>query len=91
MNEIKTSRRQFLAIGMTAVAAAAVAPSLAQAQGALPQIDEADATAAALGRPDLTSLYAIAFVDLAFGLAHLAFSRSLAPLAAPAADVPPAA
>ncbi len=49
MNEIKTSRRQFLAIGMTAVAAAAVAPRLAHAQGALPQIDEADATAAALG------------------------------------------
>ena len=46
--------------------------------------------AAALGRPDLTSLYAIAFVDLAFGLAHFAFSRSLAPLAAPAADIPPA-
>ena len=50
--------------------------------------------AAALGRPDLRSLYAIAFVDLAFGLAHLAFSRSLAAPATPAAqaaDVPPAA
>ena len=41
MNEIKTSRRQFLAIGMTAVAAAAVAPRLAHAQGAVPQLDEA--------------------------------------------------
>lgn len=49
MNEIKTSRRQFLAIGATAVVAAAVAPRIAHAQGALPQIDEADPTAAALG------------------------------------------
>ena len=49
MNEIKTSRRQFLAIGATAVVAAAVAPRIARAQGALPQIDEADPTAAALG------------------------------------------
>jgi hypothetical protein len=49
MNDIKTSRRQFLAIGATAVAAAAVVPRIARAQGALPQIDEADPTAAALG------------------------------------------
>ena len=49
MNEIKTSRRQFLAIGVTAVAAAAIIPRVAQAQGALPQLDEADPTAAALG------------------------------------------
>ena len=49
MNEFNTSRRQFLAIGVTVVAAAAVAPRLAHAQGALPQIDEADPTAAALG------------------------------------------
>ena len=49
MNEIKTSRRQFLAISATMVAAAAVAPRIAHAQGALPQIDEADPTAAALG------------------------------------------
>lgn len=49
MNEIKTNRRQFLAISASVVAAAAVAPRLAQAQGALPQIDEADPTAAALG------------------------------------------
>jgi hypothetical protein len=37
--------------------------------------------AAALGRPDLASLYAIAGGDLAFGLAHFAFSRSLPPRA----------
>ncbi len=37
--------------------------------------------AAALGRADLASLYAIAAGDLAFGLAHLAFSRSLVPVA----------
>ena len=49
MNEITTSRRQFLAISATMVAAAAVAPRIAHAQGALPQIDEADPTAAALG------------------------------------------
>ncbi len=30
---------------------------------------------AALGRPDLAALFAIAFADLAFGLAHLRFSR----------------
>jgi hypothetical protein len=46
--------------------------------------------AAALGRPDLASLYAIAFADLAFGLAHLAFSPSLAPQATPAAPPAPA-
>lgn len=33
--------------------------------------------AAAFGHPDLTSLYAIAGGDFAFGLAHLAFSRSI--------------
>lgn len=40
--------------------------------------------AAALGRPDLASLYGIAAGDLAFGLAHLAFSRALASGAPPA-------
>lgn len=55
MNEIKTSRRQFLAISATMVAAAAVAPRIAHAQGALPQIDEADPTAAALGYKHDTS------------------------------------
>jgi hypothetical protein len=49
MYDIKTSRRQFLAISATVVAAAAVVPRIAHAQGALPQIDEADPTAAALG------------------------------------------
>lgn len=46
--------------------------------------------AAALGRPDLGSLYAIASGDLAFGLAHLAFSRALAPVAPSAPGAPPA-
>ena len=41
MNEIKTSRRQFLAIGVTAVAAAAIIPRVAQAQGALRVLHEA--------------------------------------------------
>jgi hypothetical protein len=49
MNEIKSSRRQFLALGVTAVAAAAVAPQLAQAQAALPHLEETDPTGAALG------------------------------------------
>lgn len=35
--------------------------------------------AAVLGRPDLVGLLAVAAGDLAFGLAHLAFSRSPAP------------
>ncbi len=35
--------------------------------------------AAAVGRPDLGSLYLIAAGDLAFGLAHLALSRPLPP------------
>lgn len=47
MNDLKTSRRQFLAIGVTAVAAAAVVPGMARAQAA--QIAETDPTAAALG------------------------------------------
>jgi len=46
--------------------------------------------AAALGRPDLGGLYGIAFGDLAFGLAHLAFSRALVPLAPVAPGAPPA-
>ncbi len=38
--------------------------------------------AAALGRPDLASLYLIAAGDLAFGLTHLALSRPLPPTTA---------
>jgi hypothetical protein len=44
--------------------------------------------AAALGRDDLWSLYAIAFGDLAFGLAHFAFSRSLPGSAPPVPNAP---
>jgi len=39
--------------------------------------------AAAVGRPDLGSLYGIASGDLAFGLAHLAFARALPATAPP--------
>jgi hypothetical protein len=38
--------------------------------------------AAAVGRPDLASLYAIAAGDLVFGIAHLVLARDRAPRAA---------
>lgn len=49
MNEITTSRRQFLLLGAGVVAAATLLPQRVRAQGALPQLTESDATAAALG------------------------------------------
>ncbi len=55
MKEITHSRRTFLILGASVVAGAALLPRRAEAQGALPQLTEADATAAALGYKHDTS------------------------------------
>ncbi len=49
MFETTTTRRQFLVLSAAAVAAGAALPKFANAQAALPQLTEADPTAAALG------------------------------------------
>lgn len=48
MNTIDLRRRRWLLLGATAAVAATLSPRL-RAQGTLPQLDEADATASALG------------------------------------------